>query len=432
MFLRFFERLFIVVLLLSSMGIVDALVRPSPGGGRDPDAISTEVPLATAILESAVYACGALVVSMYWRRVLRAVCVVYPLVCLVALAPLSVAWSHAPLLTVRRSVFLLGSTLLGIYLGERFTIEQLARLLTQAMCLMMAGILILYFVAPAYVIDYVSSIGAWKGLSGWKNTFGGYMAVAVFLLFLVRFRHFRWLRYAFLATAAVLLLLSRSVTSLLVCVLIMIAMPLWRVTTLSGKRRLLVYTVLPVAVLLGFCFVWLNRELIFQIVGRDSTLTGRTELWSLVLPAILEHPFLGYGYGGFWTGFNSDTLNIYIGSKWLPTAADSGYLDLCLAFGILALPIFTYVFAQSLRMAYVYLKADARPIGLWPISYMIFFGLHNISESHLLTTRSLEFLLFAAITTSLALHRCSSKLTALSQVSDADTAVVNGCHASHI
>jgi len=200
------------------------------------------------------------------------------------------------------------------------------------------------------------------------------------------------------------------------------AMPLWRLADLSGKRRWLAYTVLPAAVFSGFCFAWLNRDLLFQILGRDSTLTGRTQLWSLVLPAILKHPLLGYGYGGFWTGLNSDTLNVYIGSKWLPVEAHNGYLDLCLAFGILALPIFTYVFVQSLRMAYDFLKADTRPIGLWPITYLIFFGLHNLFESHLLTTRSLEFLLFAAITTSLALHRRSYKLIALRQASDVHTA----------
>jgi O-antigen ligase len=417
--LPFFERLFIVVLLLSGMGIVDALLRPSPAGGHDLDVISTDVPLATAIPESAVYVCGTFIVLMYWRRVLRAARAAYPLVCLTALAPLSIAWSHAPLLTLRRSVLLLGSTFLGIYLGERFTIEQLARLLTQAMCLMMVAVITLYLVAPAHVIDYT---GAWKGLSGWKNPFGGYMAIAVLLLLLYRFRHLCRLRYAFLAAAAVLLLLSRSATSLLDCILMIMAMPLWRLADLSGKRRWLAYTVLPAAVFSGFCFAWLNRDLLFQILGRDSTLTGRTQLWSLVLPAILKHPLLGYGYGGFWTGLNSDTLNVYIGSKWLPVEAHNGYLDLCLAFGILALPIFTYVFVQSLRMAYDFLKADTRPIGLWPITYLIFFGLHNLFESHLLTTRSLEFLLFAAITTSLALHRRSYKLIALRQASDVHTA----------
>ena len=127
MFYRFIERAFVFLVLLSSMTVVDALTRPAYQGGRDPDVISTEVPLPTVIIESGVYAVGALLVLTRWRRVAIAARRVWPLVALTLLAAISIAWSDAPMLTVRRSVFLLGSTLIGIYLGERFSMEQLLR-----------------------------------------------------------------------------------------------------------------------------------------------------------------------------------------------------------------------------------------------------------------------------------------------------------------
>jgi exopolysaccharide production protein ExoQ len=427
---RIFERLFIVVLFLSSMGVVDALTRPSTEV-HDPTGLSTEVPLSTALIESTIYVWGAILVLMRPRRVFRAAHTVWPVLGLAALATLSIAWSIQPMLTVRRSASLLASTLLGIYLGERFSIEQLARLLAQALCLMIIAVVLLYFVAPAYVMD-ASYSGAWKGLSVAKNSFGGYMAIAVILLLLVRFRYFRWFRYVFLIAAAVLLLLSRSATSLLGCALMLAAMPLWRLARLNSERRFIVYTVAPLVVLASAYSIAANTELLFQVLGRDSTLTGRTHLWSMVLPAIVKHPVVGYGYGAFWTGLRGEALNVLVGSRWLVRGADNGYLELCLSLGVVGLAVFLCVLVIAFRMANQYLRSDDRPIGFWPITYFTLFMVHNVCESHLLETRSLEFLLFVALTTSLALSRCQREVMPPRRVPDLHAALANDCRTLRI
>jgi exopolysaccharide production protein ExoQ len=406
----FVERLFVIVLLLSSMGVVDALTRSPAPHGRDLEVISTDVPLPTVIIESSVYACGALLVFMRWRRVFNAARAVWPMLGFPILALLSTAWSIQPMLTARRSVFLLGSTLLGIYVGERFSTEQFARYLAQAVCIMMMAVLLMYFAAPDLVVSYDDYGSAWKGLSVTKNGFGGYMVISVAVLLLARFRHFQWLRYLFLFTAAILLLLSHSATSLLACVLIVAAMPLWRLHRLRGTGRLLLYATMPPAISAVIFLIWANSEVVFQVLGRDSTLTGRTDLWALVVPAIMHHPILGYGYGAFWSGMNGEPLDIFTALKWLPMEAHNGYLELCLDFGVLGLPVLFYVILRSFRMAHHYLKTNSGPLGLWPLTYFTFFILHNVSESHLLETRSLEFLMFAAITTSLVLNRCQDQV----------------------
>jgi exopolysaccharide production protein ExoQ len=398
---RSLERLFIVVLLLSSMGLVDALTRPSLSG-RDPNILSTEVPLSTALIESAIYVWGAVLVLVHWRHVFSAARAVWPVIALVALAPLSIAWSIQPILTLRRSAFLLGSMILGIYLGERFSVEDLARLLAYALCLMILASVLLYCVAPASVID-VSSGNAWKGLTVHKNSFGGYMALAVALLLLIRFRRFRSSRYAFLAAAAILVLLSRSATSLVVCALMIGAMPFWRLIRLQGKGRLVVCTVVPLVILVVVYSVFDNTEWLLTLLGRDSTLTGRTQLWSMVVAAISKHPILGYGYGAFWTGFNGESLDVLVGIRWLARGSDNGYLDLCLSLGVLGLSVCLYMFVTAFQMAFRYVRSEPSPIGLWPVSFFTFFLAQNVSQSQLLGTRSLDFLVFVAITTSLAL-----------------------------
>src|SRR5262249_27358775 len=85
----------------------------------------------------------------------------------------------------------------------------------------------------------------------------------------------------------------------------------------------------------------------------------------------------------------------------------NGYLDLLLDAGLLSLPLLLYVSFHAFRMAVRYIRFEPRPIAFWPATYFCFFLLNNVFESQLLTTRSLEFLLFAAIITSVAISRQS-------------------------
>ena len=36
-------------------------------------------------------------------------------------------------------------------------------------------------------------------------------------------------------------------------------------------------------------------------LGRDATLTGRTETWAALVPVVAQQPLLGCGFASFWT-----------------------------------------------------------------------------------------------------------------------------------
>src|SRR5215472_1661775 len=238
---HFFERVFVVVLLLSSMGVVDALTQTSsaPLSENSPDVIGAQAPVATKIAECAIYTVGFFFVWMRWRCVVRAGRKARPLLAFVALAPLSIVWSVQPTLSMWRSASLLASTLLAIYLGERFSIEELARLLAVDLCLLTLATIATYLIAPAYVVDAQSPYGAWKGFTQHKNALGAYMAIAILVLSLVRFRRFRWLRHVLIVTTIFVLLLSHSVSSAILCVLMSGAMLLWRMSRVDSQQRFL-------------------------------------------------------------------------------------------------------------------------------------------------------------------------------------------------
>lgn len=404
MFFRFVERAFVVALLLCSMQVITGLTTPS-AAQADLEALSPDLHVTSIATGIPLYACGAFLVLMRWRRVLHAARAVWPMVALIALAPLSIVWSAQPALTLRRSLLLFASTLFAIYLGERYTVEKFARLLAQTMCLMMIVIVVLRFVAPTYVIDPSSSTAAWTGLSRYKNAFGEYMGISVVLLSVVGFRQFVWLRYVFLGLAAVLLLLSHSAGSLLTCALVLAAIPLWYLSRLKRRQRLPVYAMAALVLFQATCLLIRNINPLFELLGRDSTLTGRTYLWALVLPAILKHPILGYGYDTFWTGLQGDSQEIRVAAGWMVVASDNGFLDLCLSLGAIGVCVFLCVFALSFRKAVNYIGSGPGSIGLWPITYLTFFLLHSVYESTLLRRGTLSFLIFAVITTALALNR---------------------------
>lgn len=404
-----FERVFIVVFFFLSMQVGIALTRPDEAE-IDPSAVSAPVHVFDVALEGAVNAGGALLVLSRWRRVTAAIRAVWPLMGLVALAVLSTAWSDNPMLTLRRSALLLFSTVLAVYLGERFSVEKQVQLLASTFCIMIAAILVLRVVAPSYVVDYVSHPGAWKGLSAYKNAFGQYMAIAVALFLLVRFRRFDWLRYGFLAAAVAMLFLSQSAASVFCAVLVAAVMPLWRLARIKEEQQLAIYSAGGIIIAAGMYFMTTHSWVVLDLLGRNSTLTGRSQLWASVWDAIWKRPILGYGYDCFWANMGGTALDVRAGAGFLAQRSDNGYLDLALGLGIVGILAFLLVFGLSFGRAIAFLKSEARATGLWPITYLCIFLVQNVSESTLLTRGTFTLLLFIMTSTSLALGRTNESL----------------------
>lgn len=79
---------------------------------------------------------------------------------------------------------------------------------------------------------------------------------------------------------------------------------------------------------------------IIEAAGRDATLTGRTELWDVVLQ-MQQHPILGFGFDSFWLGDRLKTLQ----DRWYfrPTQAHSGYIEMYLNLGLFGCVVFAGV-----------------------------------------------------------------------------------------
>src|SRR5215218_5490056 len=229
---------------------------------------------------------------------------------LVALTFISALWSDAPGATVRNSIALAGTTLFGGYLATRYSWNEQLRLLAWALSIMAVLSILYILLGPSGGIATDPEGGAPEGgvgvsgVFGHKQALGKSMALAAMAFFILAAssRNHRWLPWVGCAVALVLVLISGSTGAL---VLLLIFVPLWPLYKALRWRYTAAVPFLITAVLLGsgaVILLLINAETVLAALGKNTTLTGRTVVWSAVLDMIRERPWLGYGYGAFWRG----------------------------------------------------------------------------------------------------------------------------------
>lgn len=106
-------------------------------------------------------------------------------------------------------------------------------------------------------------------------------------------------------------------------------------------------------------------------LGRESTLTGRTDIWRYLAPFALSKPFLGHGFGGFWTDVMRETTSSH---------AHNGYLDIILNNGFLGLFLVGGFLLANCRSA-INLMAANFYWGVFWFCLTLAAVVHNIAES---------------------------------------------------
>jgi O-antigen ligase len=140
-------------------------------------------------------------------------------------------------------------------------------------------------------------------------------------------------------------------------------------------------------------WVTANSNALLQLMGRDNTLTGRTDLWTLALEEIAHRPWLGYGYSAFWIYKLDYVASLF---DWGVPHAHNGFLELALNIGVIGVAIFTIGFIRSFARALRGLRIDTSAAGLWPILFLSFVLLYNLTESTVLGHNSLYWALYVS------------------------------------
>jgi exopolysaccharide production protein ExoQ len=85
---------------------------------------------------------------------------------------------------------------------------------------------------------------------------------------------------------------------------------------------------------------------IASAIGKDPTLTGRTDVWRAVI-SMTPSPWFGAGFESFWLG--SRLTKLWDIFPWHPNEAHDGYLEMYLNLGWIGLILFSLVMIQGYR-----------------------------------------------------------------------------------
>ncbi len=201
-----------------------------------------------------------------------------------------------------------------------------------------------------------------------------------------------------------LLLLSASTSSFLNLIILVLAFFIFQTFRWPNKVMIPMLIILTILGQGLYLLLSSNADMLFAAVGKDPTLTGRTQLWPFVMEMIWKHPWFGYGYGGFWQGWNGESAYIWRAVGWTPTHPHNGFLALWLDLGLLGLGLFFLGFWRSYLQALTWVRKSKTAVALWPLLYMTYVVLINIAETSLLSSNNITWILYVAVSLSVFLN----------------------------
>jgi len=358
-------------------------------------------PLLLAI-QTAMYAITLGFIVLHWRKFANALRASVWVLALALLALVSTLWSSDPAFTFRRSLVLIVTTMFGIYFGSRYALARQVRLLGWTFILLAvlsAGCALLL---PQYGIDHQLHPGDWQGILGQKNLLGKAMAVAIIVLWSAKGVLPRVVRVAALPVCAVVLVMSGSRAALLVAGALLLMTFGYRALR-AQPPTLVPLAILFLATAVGLALLAANSgSLALSYLGRNLTLTRRTEIWSAVWTAISSHMLLGYGFSGFWAGIHGESARAAARLGFVARHAHNGFLDLWLELGIVGLMVFAAGYFQAVGNGVKLLRVSQDRLATWPLQYLAFVLLYDLAEGPILRQNNLYWALYVAVVVSVA------------------------------
>ena len=311
-----------------------------------------------------------------------------PLILFFVYCAVSVAWSDYPVVAFKRWIKAAGNPLMVlVVLTDPDPRAAVKRLLTRTSFLLipLSVLFIKYYPELARGFDQWTGRAYNAGVGMDKNGLGVICLIAgltsLWRLLAARGESPRApgplaAHGAILAMTLWLFSMADSATSF-GCFLVggsLIALTSWRGPLRPATMH--VVTVGMVAVCVFGLFINTNVGII-QAMGRDTTLTARTQLWEDVLRVPVD-PLLGTGFESFWLGERAETF--WTKYWWKPNQAHNGYLEVFLNSGWVGLALLGFVFVWGYRNIVGTLSYD-RELGSLRLAFFVAAVLYNLTEA---------------------------------------------------
>ncbi|MRW89952.1 hypothetical protein GJ699_08150 [Duganella sp. FT80W] len=319
----------------------------------------------------------------------------WPLLLLMALLLSSALWSYLPEKVMLNVVHNNGVLLIALSAALHYRHQpaslpqQLGLVLGANMLLQVAAVLLL----PGYAIDWQ---GRWQGLTVHPNTLGGLGFTAFWANAAALSAgppppcprcHWLGCALSLLAIAGADSVTSKVCAALVLLVLLSLR---WLRRRGAGRRdylRLLAAAVLLLA-LLKLLAGAVDTEWLYALLGRNSQLTGRDEVWRDAYQAIGARPLLGWSF---------DDHAYLIASAGMPYSSyHNGVLDLAVNGGgvaVLLLALLMLNWAGAMLQP----RLLAARIAPYSVAFVLAYMLHNRAEASYVSPRGQMWVIFLAL-----------------------------------
>lgn len=310
---------------------------------------------------------------------------------------LSYIWSDLPAVTFRRSIALTMGTVLGFVLAARYDWGQLVQRVAFVFVLLAIITLAMAVLQPGKGIMQDIHAGAWRGPWVEKNYLGGNMAkglAAAMCAFAMRpDRWWFWLPGGLLCFF--LVIMSTSKTALMAAILAILLFLSIRVFRRFPVLRIPVMYFSVMGVTIFTLAIVVFPEEAFGLIGKDPSLTGRTDIWVLLMESIREKMVLGYGYGAYWQEELGPSFAVRNALEWGVPTAHNGWMEIALSGGMVIVVLFGVHYITSLLLAINRLGRGGVE-SYWAIIFMFLFFFFSMSESTILAQNDLTWAIFVA------------------------------------
>lgn len=302
---------------------------------------------------------------------------------------ISILWSDEALVSFKRWVKALGTVVMVlIIMTDNRPYDALGVCLRRLSFILIPLSILFIRYYPEYGRAYHFDQVMYTGVATSKNTLGQLCLVSgiyfSWCLLLARSNEYRAGGYRrmlfdvlFISMTVWVLYNANSATSLLCLIIGICLFVVGKMPVFVQKPNRLLALFLVACVFFGLLeYLFDLNNLIIGGLGRETDLTTRVPLWSMLLAWDIN-PWIGTGYENFWSGERM----LAIWKEWPGIIqAHNGYLDVYLNVGLIGLSLILITIAIGLRNAIIQTKCD-HAVGVLKLTLIVVAILYNWTEA---------------------------------------------------
>ncbi|MBD1936400.1 O-antigen ligase family protein [Microcoleus sp. FACHB-68] len=328
----------------------------------------------------------------------------------------SIFWSETPDIAFAHFLAYILITPVAVYLAVQYDWQDLARFVRWSHIMIGVG---------SYIHQRPGSVVDWSGLTKSKNKLGGIMCLSTAFWYVnysqaVQSKAGRWLSLLMTLVSFYLMRTGKSGGALVAVILLIgMVLSLGFIKQLSFQWAFACIASFIIVSIAATIIITDNLEaIIVEGLGKDMTLTGRTEFWPQIFARVVEKRLLtGFGYYSFWQpelGINNPAKGIFTTTGFIPPHSHNGYLEILVYFGLLGLALFTISFVINLVMAVQYLIKERLELSAIPMIFLMYLTLNNITETTIIEPTNV-WVYYVMLTVRLSLDTSFNNTTATSK-----------------